>query len=146
MNFFHIEEPVNIFDDPNIFIEKYLNINRDLEISQHCNDLKNQIQIEVELRICDLKETNNIDVNQENESKLPCVVLENMKDWIKQKEILIEKINDYENDLLKSGSLNRKKLTDEINQLNLFFKFFWNHWQDRFSKNDYNDIEFPTKS
>jgi hypothetical protein len=85
MNFFHIEEPVNIFDDPNIFIEKYLNINRDLEISQHCNDLKNQIQIEVELRICDLKETNNIDVNQENESKLPCVVLENIKDWIKQK-------------------------------------------------------------
>lgn len=141
MNFFHIEEPVNIFDDPNIFIEKYLNINRDLEISQHCNDLKNQIQIEVELRICDLKETNNIDVNQENESKLPCVVLENIKDWIKQKEILIEKINDYENDLLKSGSLNRKKLTDEINQLNVFFKFFWNHWQDRFSKNDYNDIE-----
>ena len=49
MNFFHIEEPVNIFDDPNIFIEKYLNINRDLEISQHCNDLKNQIQNNVDL-------------------------------------------------------------------------------------------------
>ncbi len=131
-------------DNYNKSIDKIKNIldNPEEYIYDECSELKRNIQLETEEIIANIKQSNQIDLNLDDETKLEPELFNLIQNLIEQSQTLITTIDDHEK-AVKSHwidkQINKKLFVKDYNKLKQFSDLFIQAWTKRLDDFNFDD-------
>jgi hypothetical protein len=125
------------FEDLNKF-EKYLD-NPDEYIYDECNELRRLIQLETEELIANIKQLNNIEIDQDILEPNLIALIDNVN---KQSELLITQVDNHEKltkTYWKNNIFSKKSFIKEKNKLKQFSELFIQNWLNKLTELRFDD-------
>ena len=131
-------------DNYNKSIDKIKNSldNPEEYIYDECSELRRNIQLETEEIIADIKQSNQIDLNLDDETKLEPELFDLIQNVMEQSQTLITTIDDHEK-VIKSHwidkEINKKLFLKDYNKLKQFSDLFIQTWSKRLDDLNFDD-------
>ena len=131
-------------DNYNKSIDKIKNSldNPEEYIYDECSELRRNIQLETEEIIADIKQSNQIDLNLDDETKLEPELFNLIENVMEQSHTLITAIDDHEkviNSHWIDKEINKKLFVKDYNKLKQFSDLFIQTWTKRLDDLNFDD-------